>query len=78
VSWKFDAPDGEGLAAFRQRLADLLDDLPPAAILVTHGVVAIGLCGLAAGIDPSGWDRLDDPQGVVLSVGRDGRVELLR
>jgi probable phosphoglycerate mutase len=68
LAWKFDAPGGEGLPAFEARLRSVLAALPPRAIVVTHGVVAIGLRGLLLGIAPARWDRLTDPQGVVYDL----------
>lgn len=72
VTWKFGAPGGEGAGPFKARLRSLLADLPPAAILVTHGVVTIGLRALVEGVPFARWDRLDDPQGVILSLGSNG------
>lgn len=72
VLWKFGAPGGERQAALIARLRRVLAR-PGPAILVTHGVVVIGLRALARGLPPEAWDRLTDPQGTVLRL--DGRGE---
>ncbi|MEM7490873.1 MAG: histidine phosphatase family protein [Pseudomonadota bacterium] len=72
LDWKFDAPGGEGRAAFLRRIDAILAACPPRAILVTHGVVASGLRGRLAGWPPEEWHRVNDLQGVVYHVTRDG------
>jgi probable phosphoglycerate mutase len=74
VLWKLDAPGGERQGELVERLERVLAR-PGPAILITHGVVAIGLRALAAGLGPDDWDRLDDPQGVVHRI--DGAGETL-
>jgi probable phosphoglycerate mutase len=70
VTWKFDAPGGETAEAFAARLARVLAR-PGPLVVVTHGVVVIGLRAMVLGLALRDWDRLDDPQGVV-HVLRDG------
>ncbi|MEM7643415.1 MAG: histidine phosphatase family protein [Pseudomonadota bacterium] len=69
LRWKFDAPGGEGQAAFLSRIDGFLARCPARAILVTHGVVCIGLRGRLAGLPVADWDGLRDWQGVVYRVG---------
>ncbi|MEM8824551.1 MAG: histidine phosphatase family protein [Pseudomonadota bacterium] len=76
LGWKFEAPGGETLAAFTGRLEAFLARCPPRAILVTHGVVAVGLRGCLAGLPPKEWDRLSDVQGVVFRVTDDAETML--
>ncbi|MEM8851382.1 MAG: histidine phosphatase family protein [Pseudomonadota bacterium] len=76
LRWKFDAPGGEGLSAFLHRIDDLLARCPPRAILVTHGVLCIGLRGRLARLPVTGWDGLRDLQGVVFRVTDDGEDTL--
>jgi probable phosphoglycerate mutase len=73
VLWKFQAPNGEAQQALIARLRRVLS-WPRPAILVTHGVVVIGLRALAAGLPPDAWDRLDDPQGVVHRLDGSGET----
>ena len=76
VEWKFAAPGGEGEAAFRARLDRVLAAAPRPAVLVTHGMVLIGLRMAARGLGPDAWDALDDPQGVVFRLDGAGETVL--
>ncbi|WP_167767167.1 histidine phosphatase family protein [Jannaschia formosa] len=76
VLWKFDCPGAESQAALIARLDRLRARRGP-AVLVTHGVVVIGLRAMARGLPPEAWDRLDDPQGVVIVLD-DGGERILR
>jgi probable phosphoglycerate mutase len=69
VTWKFEAPGGEGLPAFVARLDAVLAEMPGGAVLITHGVVAIALRARLLGLPVAAWDDLTDPQGVVFRVG---------
>ena len=66
VAWKFAAPGGETRGALTARLAAFLASLDGPVIVVTHGVVSIGLRAMLMGV--SDWDMLADPQGVVHHV----------
>ena len=75
VTWKFSAPGGETQADLIARLTGVLARLSGPTIIVTHGVVCIGLRALLRGLDPLDWDRLDDPQGVIhLLEGGEERI----
>ena len=71
VTWKFAAPGGEDRAAFEGRLRGVLASLRRPSVLVTHGVVSIGLRALLTERDD--WDAMADPQGVVHEIA--GGVE---
>ena len=66
MTWKFDAPGGETQDALTARLTSFLSDLDGPAIIISHGVVSIGLRALLLGV--TDWDTLADPQGVVHRV----------
>ncbi|WP_299817216.1 histidine phosphatase family protein [uncultured Jannaschia sp.] len=74
VTWKFAAPGGETRGALLARLAGFLRTLDGPTIVVTHGVVSIGLRAMLLGA--SDWDMLTDPQGVVHRVA-EGRETIL-
>ncbi|MFO6463801.1 histidine phosphatase family protein [Jannaschia sp. KMU-145] len=78
VLWKFGAPAAEPPDALVRRVTALLDDLRGRGptILVTHGVVAIALRARLAGRGIPDWDRIDDPQGVVIRIAA-GRETVL-
>ncbi|MGB3409411.1 MAG: histidine phosphatase family protein [Jannaschia sp.] len=69
VLWKFGAPGAETVASLQSRLESLLTGITVPTVVVTHGVVCIALRALLTGQDIPGWDRLDDPQGVVIRLG---------
>ncbi|MBM2576856.1 histidine phosphatase family protein [Jannaschia sp. Os4] len=75
VRWKLDAPGGEG-RAFAGRVARLAVALPRPALVVTHGMVLIGLRAALRGQGPEAWDGLDDPQGVVFRADEGGEAVL--
>lgn len=60
-----DAPGGEGLAAFRARVAGVLARLSGPTVIVAHGLWGQVLRGLVLGLDDAGVTRLDNLQGVV-------------
>lgn len=68
VLWKFSAPDCESQTSLISRLKGFLSRCTGPTIIVTHGVVSIGLRALLTGADPNQWDHFDDPQGVVHRV----------
>ena len=74
--WYFDAPDGEGHDALRDRVASFLAALDGPAVVVCHGITARMLRGLALGLDREGMLGLPGGQGAVWRVA-DGRHETL-
>ncbi|SDZ37264.1 probable phosphoglycerate mutase [Jannaschia faecimaris] len=77
VLWKFTAPGGEDAASAEARVAHFLAELTGPTIVVTHGVTSILLRARTLGTPRSGWDAMDDPQGVVHWI-ENGRETLLR
>lgn len=77
VLWKFAAPGGESQSELVARLDHLLGRLPRPCVLVTHGVVSIGLRAMLTDRPPCQWDELSDPQGVVHWV-ENGRDRVVR
>ncbi|WP_371154281.1 histidine phosphatase family protein [Jannaschia sp. 2305UL9-9] len=77
VLWKFAAPNGESQAELIERLHRVLSTCHGPTVLITHGVLCIGLRALLTGLAPDEWDSLDDPQGV-LHVIEGGQERILR
>ncbi|PWJ12115.1 histidine phosphatase family protein [Jannaschia seohaensis] len=75
VLWKFACPGAESQDALIARLSRVLAR-PRPAILITHGVLVIGLRAMARGLPPEAWDTLDDPQGVVFVLDGQGERRL--
>jgi len=72
-----DAPGGEGLAAFRARVAGVLARLSGPTVIVAHGLWGQVLRGLVLRLDDRAVSRLDNLQGVVYAL-RDGAETVLR
>ena len=72
-----DAPGGEGLAAFRARVAGVLGRLSGPTVIVAHGLWGQVLRGLVLRLDDRPVSRLDNLQGVVYAL-RDGAETVLR
>ncbi len=76
IEWKFDAPGGEGLAAFAARIDAVLAELSGPAVIVTHGLTSRVLRCLALGMPPENLGALPGGQGVVHAI-EDGKARLL-
>ena len=71
------APGGEGLPAFRTRIAAVLAELTRPTIIVAHGLWGQVARGLLRGLDDAALHRLDNLQGVVYAL-ENGSETVLR
>ena len=72
-----DAPGGEGIAAFRARVAGVLAGLRRPTVIVAHGLWGQVLRGLVRCLPEDHVNRLDNLQGVVYAL-EGGRETILR
>ncbi len=68
VLWKFDAPGGIGLQAFRARILGFVATLTEPSILVTHGVTSRVLRGALLQVRETQLVNLPGGQGVVFHL----------
>ncbi len=72
-----DAPGGEGIVAFRDRIAEVLSELTGPTVIVAHGLWGQVARGILRGLDAEQTRRLDNLQGVVYAL-ENGQEALLR
>ena len=65
------SPNGEGFAAFRDRIADFVSELTQPSVVVAHGLLGQVLRGLVCGLDRDKMGALTNEQGCVYVLEND-------